>query len=223
MGKRPQDDDRPHWSVSSLNQYLNVCGLQYFFQRIAKLPKESESSNLVFGSTVHETLSCIYEHLQEGNALSPEDSAEAFASAWEIYVKTADSQVVYSGKDSYDGLLARGRALIEHFVQEINPDEDVISVDQRFLAPLVSTDGSVLEMPLLGYFDLVVERDGVPVICDFKTASRRYTDHKIDNDLQSVGYGYAGSMLFDQNEVTFEWRVLLKTKAPAMNRPPADF
>ena len=36
MGTLDQYRDREHWSYSALNQYLNVCSLQYFFDRIAK-------------------------------------------------------------------------------------------------------------------------------------------------------------------------------------------
>ncbi len=33
----PRRLDRPHWSFSSLNQVLNICSLQYYFQRVARI------------------------------------------------------------------------------------------------------------------------------------------------------------------------------------------
>jgi RecB family exonuclease len=46
---------RPHWSYSQISQYLR-CPLQYYFQRILKLPEPWVSSNLVLGSAVHAAL-----------------------------------------------------------------------------------------------------------------------------------------------------------------------
>ncbi len=33
----PRRLDRPHWSFSSLNQILNICSLQYYFQRVERI------------------------------------------------------------------------------------------------------------------------------------------------------------------------------------------
>ena len=215
VAKQPSDDARPHWSVSQLNQFLNICSLQYWFGRVAKIDKETLSANLLFGSAVHETISCIYGHMRSGSSLTPPQAADAFAADWELRVKLAQVPVAYSGKDSYESLLNKGQVMIQHFMEKLDPQERVVSVDQRFNVPLIAPDGRALEKPLLGYFDLVVQRPSKErVVVDFKTASKRYTDTKIDNDLQSVGYAYAASLLFDQAEVDFEWRVLLKTKAP---------
>jgi len=32
--------DREHWSFSALNQFVNICSLQYAFDRVYRLPKE---------------------------------------------------------------------------------------------------------------------------------------------------------------------------------------
>lgn len=46
---------RPHWSYSSISQYL-ACPLRYYFQRILCLPQPSINSSLVLGSSVHAVL-----------------------------------------------------------------------------------------------------------------------------------------------------------------------
>lgn len=46
---------RPHWSYSQINQYLR-CPLQYFFERVLKLERQSIPSNMALGSAVHEAL-----------------------------------------------------------------------------------------------------------------------------------------------------------------------
>lgn len=60
---------RPHWSYSSLNQLLNICSLQYYFQRIAKIVATFASINLVLGSSYHRTLEQIYLARKNGNCL----------------------------------------------------------------------------------------------------------------------------------------------------------
>ena len=58
---------REHWSYSSLNQFLNICSLQWAFQRYYQEPREFVTVNLAFGSAFHRTLEAIspvsYTHL----------------------------------------------------------------------------------------------------------------------------------------------------------------
>jgi putative RecB family exonuclease len=41
--------DREHWSFSAINQFLNICSLQYAFDRIYKLEKRFTPVSLSFG------------------------------------------------------------------------------------------------------------------------------------------------------------------------------
>ena len=42
--------DRPHWSYSSLNQLLNLCSLQWFFDKVERLPRPFTPISLAMGS-----------------------------------------------------------------------------------------------------------------------------------------------------------------------------
>jgi len=56
---------RPHWSYSSITQYL-TCPLRYYFQRILCLPQPTLSSGLVLGSAVHAALAEYHRDLKDG-------------------------------------------------------------------------------------------------------------------------------------------------------------
>lgn len=47
---------QPHWSFSSLNQLLNICSLQWAFQRVDRKARAFTSVNLCFGSAYHRTM-----------------------------------------------------------------------------------------------------------------------------------------------------------------------
>ena len=68
---------KPHISVSAVNSYVN-CGLQYKFRRIDRLPPESISDNLVFGSAVHKSLADFNQEKMTGNKLALNRSAGHF-------------------------------------------------------------------------------------------------------------------------------------------------
>jgi CRISPR/Cas system-associated exonuclease Cas4 (RecB family) len=46
---------RPHWSYSSLSQFLR-CPLQYYFERVLGMPRRTVSEAQVLGSSVHVAL-----------------------------------------------------------------------------------------------------------------------------------------------------------------------
>jgi hypothetical protein len=44
---------REHWSFSALNPFVNICALQFAFDRIYRLPKALTPVTLAFGSAFH--------------------------------------------------------------------------------------------------------------------------------------------------------------------------
>ena len=49
--------EAPHFSYTSLNTYLNVCQLQYYYRYVEKLPAERTAVALPFGTAMHQALS----------------------------------------------------------------------------------------------------------------------------------------------------------------------
>ena len=57
--------DRPHWSFSSLNQLLNVCSLQWMFEKLLRLPRPFTPVSLALGSAYDRVMEFIAMHRLE--------------------------------------------------------------------------------------------------------------------------------------------------------------
>ena len=82
----------------------------------------------------------------------------------------ANHKIKFGTKNNFESLAETGRKVVQCFIDNADPEEKVLSVSQAFCVPVHAPDGSVVEDPLVGEFDLVVEHDGNPVVVDFKTA-----------------------------------------------------
>jgi len=199
--------NRPHWSYSAINQYANICSLQFYFQRVAKLPPERVSSNLVFGSAIHAALDEFVRN---------RDIAAAKA-VLETRLRAAYGDAVPVEGDTLDDLLPKGAKMLDAYAESMK-DEEVVAIGREFAVPLVDRDGQVLDRPLVGELDLVVkDAKGRLVVVDWKTAARRKSDDEVAGDLQATVYSYAIGQLFDERPL-FRFDVLLKTKEPAVER-----
>ena len=66
-------------------------------------------------------------------------------------------------------------------------DEKPLAVEVALEAPLVDPEsGEDLGMPLVGVVDLVLDGQGGPVICDFKTAARSSEPMEISHEIQLI-------------------------------------
>ena len=91
--------DRPHWSYSSINQYLR-CPLQYFFQRVLGLPSRTIGSGLVLGSAVHAGLAEYHRQLKALEKIDNEGILKTFRDCWSD--KESRETVVYKDGDNRD-------------------------------------------------------------------------------------------------------------------------
>jgi ATP-dependent helicase/DNAse subunit B len=74
--------ERPHWSYSQLSQYLR-CPLQYYFERIVKLPRAFNSSTMILGSAIHEGLAAYHRQLQQRQPVDAAQVKDQFVAAWQ--------------------------------------------------------------------------------------------------------------------------------------------
>lgn len=208
---------RPHISASQINQLLNICSLQYYFERVARLKKPFVSHSLVFGTCIHRVLEQHFLQLKAGRTPDLELHLDMFSKLWK---KANDDQTVkFDAKDDFDSLADKGREMIRCFADNINPEEKVLSVSQAFCVPVHAPDGSIVELPLIGEFDLVVEQDGVPVIKDWKTAARKWPKDHADKSFQATAYSYAWNQMYGERpEIRFD--VVTKTKTPSFEQHP---
>ena len=206
---------RPHLSASQINQLLNICSLQWYFERIAKLKKPFVSHSLVFGSCVHRVLESYFNDIKDGKPLDLEGHQEMFSEMWK---RANDNQTIkFPVRDDFESLADKGRNMISCVVENIDPEEKVVSVSQAFCVPVRSPDGAVIELPLIGEYDLVVERDGAATVVDWKTAARKWAEGQAHKSFQATVYSYAWNQMHGvRPEIRFD--VVTKTKEPSFEQ-----
>ena len=210
---------RPHWSFSSLNQILNICSLQYFYQRIEHTEPEFTPLALSFGSAIHRALEHIGRIRMEADAELPdaEEGRRLFGEIWERQLDE-DRDIAFGEKHSPESCREEGAGLIECFIAAVDPHERVLSVSESFALPIVDSSGASLEKPLVGEIDCVVERDGEPVLVDWKTAARRWPQSQADKSMQATAYAYAYGRLHGLGLPEFRFDVLVKNKTPVFQQ-----
>lgn len=205
--------DRPHWSYSSLNQLMNVCSLQWAFERLWKIPPEGPVSGaLVFGSAYHRAMEWQASARMTGDQVGASDLSDLFDTLIRRQVEQ-DVDVDF-GEQDIDSCAAQGRKMVACYLENVDPDERVLAVNQTFCVPLVEADGGVLDRPLIGEADCVVE-NGKRSVVDWKTAKQRYTPDKIRTSMQPTAMLLGVSQSFGPvDDFRFDLCVKLK-RAPA--------
>lgn len=200
---------RPHWSFSSLNQLLNICSLQWWFQRILGLEPSHVPANLAAGSVHHRTMDQVYLARKLGTPLALGEALDLYSQDWR---RTAREENIRYGRLDAKGVEEQGRGLVEAACRSIDPQERILEVGEVFCVPLVHA-GEFLSRPLVGEFDLVVEKEGRPVVVDWKTSAARWAKDKAGKSLQAVSYAYAYGQKHGINpQVRFD--VAVKNKTP---------
>ncbi len=202
---------RPHWSYSQVNQFLR-CPLQYFFDRIAKVPKAFTASGLVLGGAVHEALAAYHIGLQTGRPINKEQLTDAFLAGWQK--RHAEGPVQFGKGETISELVDQGVALLEAYAEE-PPPERIKAVEKELLVPLHTSQGEILEKPLVAILDLLCEEGGQLTVVEFKTSSRKYGPAEVDRSLQSVAYRHACEEKYERR-TRVRYTVLVKTKTPTV-------
>jgi len=188
---------RPHWSFSSLNSLLNICSLQWYFQKIAKLTPAHISVNLINGSCYHRTLDQIHLARKREMPFSVEEAQDLYTDNWR---RSSKEENIKYGKLDAQEVEEQGRGLIKIAYENIDPSENILQVGEVFCVPLTH-QGKFLTKPLIGEFDLVVEKEGKPL------------------SLQATAYSYAYQQKHGlKPEVRFD--VAVKNKTPVFERHP---
>jgi len=209
--------DRLHWSYSQVSTYLR-CPLQYYFQYILGLPRHTVSSNLVLGSAVHEALAVYHRSIQASMPCDKETVLGTFLKTW--IEREAKERIVYSAGEQKDDIVELARGLIQAYLLE-PPPKEVVAVEERFTAPIVTSAGEILEIPLVSIIDLLTRETTGLVITDFKTAGRSWSVAEADMSLQAncninaVSHNLAA-------KADFRFTVLVKTKTPKIQHVSAN-
>ena len=202
---------RPHWSYSQIAQYQR-CPLQYFFQRVAKLPEPFVSSNLVLGSAVHAALAEYHGCLQHGLDCPTNQVQTTFLETWRE--REERQPIEYRNSNNRAKAVDQGIALLELYLNE-PPPENVVGVEQEFVVPLYNSQGEILEKPLVAILDLICENKDSLKVVEFKTSARRFSQVEVAMSLQVTCYMHAINEKYDR-PVSLWYKVLVKTKKPQL-------
>lgn len=201
--------EQPHWSYSAVSQYLR-CPLQFYLERILRLPQEGVSSSLVLGSAVHSALEAYHRRLQQQRDVSLEELQTAFLDKWQW--REREIPITYRAGENRDECIAQGIRLVEVYLNDPPPAE-IVAVEQELIVPLHNSHGEYLETPLVTVIDLLAREDGRLTILEVKTSGRSYAESDSESSLQPACYVNAVREAYGE-DATVEFVVLVKTKTP---------
>ena len=200
---------RPHWSYSQVSQFLR-CPLQYYFERVAKLPKSHISGGLALGAAVHRTLAAYHRAVQEGHVFESDRIHASFLGAWEE--TEARETIQFRDGENRTKLVDQGIALLELYTKD-PATGDIVAVEEELLVPLFDSRGRALEKPLLAVPDLLTREPEGLTVTEFKTSGRRYNELEADASLQASCYVQAVQDRYDE-QPRVRYTILVKTKTP---------
>ncbi|MFH1701211.1 MAG: PD-(D/E)XK nuclease family protein [Candidatus Zixiibacteriota bacterium] len=199
---------RDHVSASQINVYL-MCPLKYRFAYVDQLPRPFKSIDLALGTAFHAAVEWWHKHRNNGSSPDAEDVSRILSA--DLLAQAEETLHFKAGKTLEDAI-SLGKQLITIYVKEYR-GKTVYDTEVSFRVPLVDLDtGEELELPLVGYFDLLEEDD---TVVETKTAARAYDHLTILNHLQLTAYGYAYRILHER-DANLRLDVVTKTKQPRM-------
>jgi Holliday junction resolvase-like predicted endonuclease len=210
--------DRPHWSYSSINQLLNICGLQWALQRIHKMPPAFTPLALAFGSAFHRAMEFIALRRKEHQIIPAQEAADLFDDLWTRQM-LEDQDIRFDENATPANCAKQGRDMVACIVSAVDPDETVVAVNEAFCVPLIDAAGNSLEKPLVGEIDLVVEKAKVKKLVDWKTSARRWPKYQADHSMQATILLYAYKLLHGM-DCEFRFDVVVKNKTPVFEQHP---
>ena len=204
---------RPHWSYSQLSQFQR-CPLRYFFQYMARLPLTSTPGTLALGSAVHEGLAEYHTILQAGEAATTEHAITAFQDSWKR--SEGERPIQFRSGERRETVIDLGVALLEKYCNE-PPPENIVAVEEAMIVPLCTSDGHILEKPLVAVVDLLTHEENGLVINEFKTSGRKVSENEVATAAQASCYAHVIRERYDQS-ASVRYTVLVKTKTPYVQR-----
>ena len=202
--------DRPHWSYSSLNLLLNICSLQWMFEKLLKLPRPFTPVSLVMGSAYHRVMEFIALHRLEGRLPMQSETRDLFHTLWDR--ERQEGPPMEKTEDPPEKLAEQGAGLVAAYLQQVDPRERVLEFNQAFAVPVGSS-----ERPLIGEIDAITaDATGEVTLVDWKTSARRWPKEQADKSLQPTAYLYAYGQLKPGCTDQFRFDVAVKNKTPVI-------
>lgn len=200
------------WSVSSIKGWA-TCQLQWYFRRQG-LPEEFRALPLVEGIVAHAGIEAHLKALQSEQELPVEETVELLDAV--LFEEEMKGEVRY-GKKTREEVLDRLVGLFREWVKVFKLEGEIVSVESEVRALLPG-----LDLPLLGYTDLIVRTERGLVVVDFKTtASRPQIDDLFSPlDLQRLAMVHGVQSITGERVVQWKLVHLVKTKVPQVIDDP---
>ena len=194
-------------SVSQLNQYLG-CPRAYFFRYIEHAEQEFRSAAFAFGTAWHRVFGAW---LVENPGVDP--LVDLFKTALDTEL-TGDVPVLFDEDQSIDGMTTTVRGMIEVLQTRVSRPDVVYAVERAFSLELAHPiTGQVLETPLVGAIDAIVDVGGKVQIWEAKSAKKKWSADQMEHDIQTTAYVMAARELgFEEPEPVLV--VATKTRKP---------
>ena len=201
----------PVISASQVNAYLG-CPLKYRFQYVDKIPRPWRVAAMSFGTSIHAAVEWFHRQRMVGGMPTAEQVERMFEADW--YAQNLEP-LVFSDRESRDGLLEKGRAMLRLYVSEQETHPAPAFVEQPFEVEVHDPEtGEVFDLRLRGFIDLV-EQDGT--IVDLKTAGRSLEAGGLERHLQLSCYALA-SLIATGSVPKLRLDMLYKTVRPRLER-----
>ncbi len=203
-------------SPSQIGLYL-TCSLKYRFQYIDRLPKLTQSANLVFGGAIHAALEWLHKARKTGRQPPLDEILRVFEGDWNAQILGASILFADNG-DGAEALVRKGKELLSQFYHQFACT--VTEAELRFQLPLVNPKtGEVLDIPLRGVIDLVEDGD---ILDEFKTSQKSWSVSDLPDNVQLTAYAYAFRMLYGRPPKTLRIINLVRTKNVKIEPMPAE-
>jgi len=195
------------------------CPLQFYFERVIKLPRPFIPSGLLFGSAVHEALAEYHSQLRSQLEIRPEAVREQFLLTWQT--REEEMPVRFGNNESRDDLLDQGATLLDKYLHE-PPPQQIVGIEEEMVVPLYTSRGELLDAPLIAVLDLMCRAEDGLTVVEFKTSKRKYGEAELEMALQATCYINAIQERYGE-PVSLNYIVLVKTKtSPCWTRVELD-
>jgi hypothetical protein len=147
------------YSFTQISHYL-ACPRRYRHRYLDGWQEKDSRAGMLFGRAFEKALAAYFRR---------EDAAAEFFREWSAY---HDSEVAYSGNDTWDRLLQEGFQLLDRFAQEdrvriLRPRRNQ---QIKFTRPIPGGNDFV------AYVDAIGRVDGTECLIEWKTTSARYPE-----------------------------------------------
>ncbi|MDD3020579.1 MAG: PD-(D/E)XK nuclease family protein [Alphaproteobacteria bacterium] len=199
----------PHWSYSSLNTYLNICSLQYYFRYVEKAEAEQTSSCFPFGRAFHTALSEQARSAMKGKSLTLTQITEVFREFFKAECACCEN-LKFKEDESIDTMISKAENMLTQALANWRDFWNIkgIAVPFSYQIPGVSK-------VLIGEYDIVVQDNDRPCIVDWKTSAQKWNENKVQKDLQATTFSYS---FYKTQALTpsFRFDVITKGKNPSV-------